>query len=58
MLLRRIWIIITRDTDSGEVLRYPNHPGVIILESVSAQEMTNSIVTVELEKYRKRPIEG
>ncbi len=24
-------IIITRDTDFGEVLRYPRHPGAIIL---------------------------
>jgi len=24
-------IIITRDTDFGEVLRYPKHPGAIIL---------------------------
>ena len=24
-------IIITRDTDFGEVLRYPEHPGAIIL---------------------------
>ena len=24
-------IIVTRDTDFGEVLRYPKHPGAIIL---------------------------
>lgn len=24
-------IIVTRDTDFGEVLRYPDHPGAIVL---------------------------
>lgn len=24
-------VVVTRDTDFGEVLRYPNHPGAIIL---------------------------
>lgn len=73
--LKKGEIIITRDTDFGEVLRYPEHPGAIIfrlpytftakeindrlrifLESVSEQEIVNSIVIVELDKYRKRPI--
>ena len=29
--LKNTKIIITRDTDFGEVLRYPKHPGAIIL---------------------------
>jgi predicted nuclease of predicted toxin-antitoxin system len=29
--LRNNKIIVTRDTDFGEILRYPEHPGAIIL---------------------------
>ena len=69
-------IIVTRDTDFGEVLRYPEHPGAIILRlpytftakqineklkeffsSVEEDEICNSIVVVELSRYRIRHLD-
>ena len=35
-------IIVTRDTDFGEVLRYPDHPGAVILR------LPSSYTTVEI----------
>jgi predicted nuclease of predicted toxin-antitoxin system len=47
-------IIITRDTDFGEVLRYPNHPGAIILRlpfTFTTQEI-NKRLEEFLSKFR------
>ena len=66
-------IIVTRDTDFGEVLRYPKHPGAIIFrlpytfiaekinervkkffETVDEKDIKNTIIIVELARYRRR----
>lgn len=68
-------MIVTRDTDFGEVLRYPEHPGAIILrlpyaftakeindrlkqffKSVREEEIVETIIIVELSRYRKRSL--
>jgi len=68
-------IIVTRDTDFGEVLRYPKHPGAIIFrlpytfiaekinervkkffETVDEKDIKNTIIIVELTRYRRRPL--
>ena len=68
-------IIVTRDTDFGEVLRYPKHPGAIIFrlpytfiaekinervkkffETVDEKDIKNTIIIVELARYRRRPL--
>jgi len=69
-------IIITRNIGFGSTLRYPKHPGAIIirlpynftpreinrrlknfLTSVNEDEIKNSIIIVELTRYRKRTIQ-
>jgi len=40
-------IIVTRDTDFGEILRYPKHPGAIILR------LPNTFTTKEVNKKLK-----
>ena len=74
--LKNSRLIITRDTDFGEVLRYPEHPGAIIfrlpntftiseinerlkgfLSSITEEMLRNAITVIELERYRRRPIE-
>ncbi len=66
-------IIVTKDTDFGEILRYPEHPGAIIfrlhypftseelnerleefLKSVKEEDLKESIIIVELSRYRRR----
>lgn len=42
-------IIITRDTDFGEVLRYPRHPGAIILRLPYA--FTSKEINERLEEF-------
>ena len=68
-------IVVTRDTDFGEVLRYPKHPGAIIFrlpytfiaekinervkkffETVDEKDIKNTIIIVELTRYRRRPL--
>ena len=68
-------IIVTRDIDFGEVLRYPKHPGAIIFrlpytfiaekinervkkffETVDEKDIKNTIIIVELARYRRRPL--
>jgi len=44
-------IIITRDTDFGEVLRYPEHPGAIILRLPYAP--TSKDINERLEEFFK-----
>lgn len=44
-------IIITRDTDFGEVLRYPRHPGAIILRLPYA--FTADEINKRLEEFLK-----
>lgn len=44
-------IIITRDTDFGEVLRYPEHPGAIILRLPYAS--TSKDINERLEEFFK-----
>ncbi len=44
-------IIITRDTDFGEVLRYPNHPGAIIFRLPYA--FTSKEINERLEDFLK-----
>ncbi len=69
-------IIITRNIGFGSTLRYPKHPGAMIirlpynftpreingrlknfLTSVNEDEIKNSIIIVELTRYRKRTIQ-
>jgi len=69
-------IIITRNVGFGSTLRYPKHPGAIIirllynftsreinerlknfLTSVNEDEIKNSIIIVELTRYRRRPLQ-
>lgn len=40
-------IIVTRDTDFGEILRYPKHPGAIILR------LPNTFTTKEVNRRLK-----
>lgn len=40
-------IIVTRDTDFGEILRYPKHPGAIILR------LPNTFTTKEINRRLK-----
>ena len=40
-------VIVTRDTDFGEILRYPKHPGAIILR------LPNTFTTKEVNKRLK-----
>lgn len=70
-------IVVTRDTDFGQVLRHPEHPGAIVLRlpftytaseindrlggflaKIPDKELVNAIVIVELDRYRRRPIDG
>jgi predicted nuclease of predicted toxin-antitoxin system len=70
-------IVITMDLDFGEILRYPKHPGAIILrlpsgftidkinrvleDFLSSQDigiLKESIIIVELGRYRRRPIKN
>jgi len=68
-------IIITRNIGFGSTLRYPKHPGAIIvrlpynfsskqinerlksfLESIDRNRIRNSIIIVELTRYRRKKI--
>ncbi|RLI40275.1 hypothetical protein DRO59_09620 [Candidatus Bathyarchaeota archaeon] len=69
-------IIITRNIGFGSTLRYPKHPGAIIIRlpynftpreinerlknfftSVNEDEIKNSIIIIELTRYRRRTIQ-
>lgn len=69
-------IVHTRDTDFGQVLRHPEHPGALILrlpytftssdinerlraflDEVDPSELSEAIVIVELDRYRRRPLD-
>jgi len=45
-------IIVTRDTDFGEVLRYPNHPGAVIFR------LPNNYTSFEIKKIMEEFLES
>ena len=57
--LRNKRIVVTRDTDFGEVLRYPEHPGAIILRlpyTFTAEEINRRLrsflASVDIDELR------